>query len=300
MTGVQSAGHEVLGGIGVDGDAAADGSPQRILEERLPGPPPRLTQADMERMLKNQKKAVKRAHKEAKKVSCGVCLEAAHGSLCNAVLFVLRHAFATARFHNGLFTPAVAILMADNTAYRCHTLLVGSDNVVAEVLRKVSQISIMLFLLYQAKKAAKKAKRAKLEDAERHMHAKAVEPSGRYQPAGASDSSISCDSPPRQHRHESDDREARHDHSYVHRHDEHDRHEANDRRQHHARSSRSPTRHDSADTSAPDAEGHRRMSNRSHHSQNIRHRQNDSEQHRLCHRRTASPPRRRHRTRSPS
>ena len=68
MTGVQSAGHEVLGGIGVDGDAAADGPSQPGTTEQLPGPPPRLTQADVERMLKAQKKAVKRAHKEAKKV----------------------------------------------------------------------------------------------------------------------------------------------------------------------------------------------------------------------------------------
>ena len=67
MTGVQAAGHEVLGGIGVDGDAA-DAPSQPGTGEQLPGPPPRLTQADMERMLKDQKKAVKRAHKAAKKV----------------------------------------------------------------------------------------------------------------------------------------------------------------------------------------------------------------------------------------
>ena len=76
MTGVQSAGHDVLGGIGVDGDGAADGLPQLPSGERLPGPPPRLTVADKERMLKEQKKAVKKAHKAAKKVSCSVCPDA--------------------------------------------------------------------------------------------------------------------------------------------------------------------------------------------------------------------------------
>ena len=69
MTGVQSAGHEVLGGIGVDGNDTSEGPQQNGTGEGLPGPPPRLTQADMERMLKEQKKAVKRAHKEAKKVA---------------------------------------------------------------------------------------------------------------------------------------------------------------------------------------------------------------------------------------
>ena len=79
MTGVQSAGHDVLGGIGVDGegvDGAAVGPPQLPSGERLPGPPPRLTVTDKERMLKEQKKAVKKAHKAAKKVSCSVYSEA--------------------------------------------------------------------------------------------------------------------------------------------------------------------------------------------------------------------------------
>lgn len=74
MTGVQSAGHDVLGGIGVDGDGgAADGPPQLPSGETLPGPPPRLTVADKERLIREQKKAVKKAHKAAKKVSCSVC-----------------------------------------------------------------------------------------------------------------------------------------------------------------------------------------------------------------------------------
>ena len=72
MTGVQSAGHDVLGGIGVDGNGAADAPPQLPSGERLPGPPPRLTVADKERMLKEQTKAVKKAHKAAKKVSFSV------------------------------------------------------------------------------------------------------------------------------------------------------------------------------------------------------------------------------------
>ena len=70
MTGVQSAGHDVLGGIGVDGDVAAQGVPQLPAGDSLPGPPPRLTDADKERMLKEQKRAVKKVEKAAKKVGC--------------------------------------------------------------------------------------------------------------------------------------------------------------------------------------------------------------------------------------
>ena len=70
MTGVQSAGHDVLGGIGVDGDAAAQGLPQLPTGDSLPGPPPKLTDADKERLLKEQKRAVKKAKKAAKKVRC--------------------------------------------------------------------------------------------------------------------------------------------------------------------------------------------------------------------------------------
>jgi len=68
MTGVASAGRDVLGGIGVDEDSAAalaqDGPP-----EALPGPPPRLSVAELKQLLKKQKKAASKAHKEAKKVT---------------------------------------------------------------------------------------------------------------------------------------------------------------------------------------------------------------------------------------
>ncbi|KAL3158213.1 hypothetical protein ABBQ38_010468 [Trebouxia sp. C0009 RCD-2024] len=221
MTGVQSAGHEVLGGIGVDGDAA-DAPSQPGTREQLPGPPPRLTQADMERMLKDQKKAVKRAHKAAKK----------------------------------------------------------------------------------AKKAAKQAKKAQLKDIE---HAKAAEPSGRYQPAGASDSSLGSgpNSPPRHHRDESDYREDQHERSYnrnmseQHR-DKHARPDTNGRHQHHARASQPPGRHHAADTGVPDAERRRQISHRTNDTQKMRHRRSDSERHQARHDHSASPPRRRYRTRSPA
>lgn len=78
MTGVQSAGHDVLGGIGVDGDGAAQDLPQLPAGDSLPGPPPRLTDADKERMLKDQKKAVKKAKKAAKKVCCFLGHDALH------------------------------------------------------------------------------------------------------------------------------------------------------------------------------------------------------------------------------
>ena len=70
MTGAQSAGRDVLAGIGVDGDNPAAAPPQSGSADVLPGPPPRPSQADSERMLKEQKKAVKKAKKEAKKVGC--------------------------------------------------------------------------------------------------------------------------------------------------------------------------------------------------------------------------------------
>ena len=67
MTGGGSAGREVLGGIGVDGDNAsmplANGQ-----AEVLPGPPAKLTVVQLEQQLKQQEKAAKKAHKEAKKV----------------------------------------------------------------------------------------------------------------------------------------------------------------------------------------------------------------------------------------
>ncbi|KAL3140661.1 hypothetical protein ABBQ32_005227 [Trebouxia sp. C0010 RCD-2024] len=224
MTGVQSAGHEVLGGIGVDGDAAG-GPSQPGTGEQLPGPPPRLTQADMERMLKDQKKAVTRAHKAAKK----------------------------------------------------------------------------------ARKAAKKAKKAQLKDIERLQHAQPAEPSGRYQPAGASDSSISSEheSPPGHHRHKSDDREDQHERSYnrdvsEHCRDKLARPDTNGRHQHHARASQSPGRHHAADSGVPGAERRRQMIHRTNDSQKMRHRQSDTKQHQARYGHSASPPRRRYRTRSPA
>lgn len=84
MTGVQSAGHDVLGGIGVDGDG---GAPQLPTGDSLPGPPPRLTDADKERMLKEQKKAVKKAKKAAKKVRCLLGHDA---PICRNLLLPLR------------------------------------------------------------------------------------------------------------------------------------------------------------------------------------------------------------------
>lgn len=63
-TGVASAGHDVLGGIGIDGDGALAQNGQA---EALPGPPPRLTVAELEQLLKRQEKAAKKARKEAKK-----------------------------------------------------------------------------------------------------------------------------------------------------------------------------------------------------------------------------------------
>ena len=67
MTGVASAGHDVLGGIGVDEDSAA-ALAQDGPAEALPGPPPRLRVAELKQLLKKQKKAASKAHKEAKKV----------------------------------------------------------------------------------------------------------------------------------------------------------------------------------------------------------------------------------------
>lgn len=69
MTGVASAGHDVLGGIGVDADNAA-GPSQKQQSEALPGPPPRLTAAEREQQLKQQEKAAKKARRELKKVCC--------------------------------------------------------------------------------------------------------------------------------------------------------------------------------------------------------------------------------------
>ncbi|KAL0051706.1 hypothetical protein WJX82_000772 [Trebouxia sp. C0006] len=66
MTGVASAGHDVLGGIGVDEDSAA-ALAQDGPAEALPGPPPRLSVAELKQLLKKQKKAASKAHKEAKK-----------------------------------------------------------------------------------------------------------------------------------------------------------------------------------------------------------------------------------------
>ena len=58
-----------MGGIGVDGDNAA-GPSANGLNGALPGPPAKLTVAQLEQQLKQQEKAAKRARKEAKKVSC--------------------------------------------------------------------------------------------------------------------------------------------------------------------------------------------------------------------------------------
>ena len=69
MTGGGSAGREVLGGIGVDEDNAA-GPSANGQNGALPGPPAKLTVAQLEEQLKQQEKAAKRARKEAKKVSC--------------------------------------------------------------------------------------------------------------------------------------------------------------------------------------------------------------------------------------
>ena len=72
MTGVASAGHDVLGGIGVDGDSGAAPA-QDGPAEALPGPPPRLSVEDLQQQLKKQEKAAKKARKEVKKVCCN-CL----------------------------------------------------------------------------------------------------------------------------------------------------------------------------------------------------------------------------------
>ncbi|KAL0028599.1 hypothetical protein WJX79_004412 [Trebouxia sp. C0005] len=66
MTGVASAGRDVLGGIGVDEDSAA-ALAQDGPAEALPGPPPRLSVAELKQLLKKQEKAASKAHKEAKK-----------------------------------------------------------------------------------------------------------------------------------------------------------------------------------------------------------------------------------------
>ena len=65
MTGGASAGHDVLQGIGVDEapSAAGSGSPHV-----LPGPPPKLSMAELERMKKEQEKIAKKARKAHKKV----------------------------------------------------------------------------------------------------------------------------------------------------------------------------------------------------------------------------------------
>ena len=68
MTGGGSAGHDVLKGIGVDAHeapAAADNG----AAEALPGPPPRLSIAELERRHKEQEKAVKKADKKVS-VAC--------------------------------------------------------------------------------------------------------------------------------------------------------------------------------------------------------------------------------------
>ena len=70
MTGGASAGHDVLAGVGVNDDAAP-AMPASGQAEALPGPPPKLTSADLERMRKEQKKIAKKAHKAAKKVPQG-------------------------------------------------------------------------------------------------------------------------------------------------------------------------------------------------------------------------------------
>jgi len=68
MTGVAAAGHDVLGGIGVDEDGAA-ALAQDGPAEALPGPPPRLSVAELKQLLKKQEKAASKARKEAKKVT---------------------------------------------------------------------------------------------------------------------------------------------------------------------------------------------------------------------------------------
>ena len=70
VTGGASAGHDVMAGYGLDDDAAP-AVPANGQAEALPGPPPRLTSADLERMHKEQKKIAKKAHKAAKKVPHG-------------------------------------------------------------------------------------------------------------------------------------------------------------------------------------------------------------------------------------
>ena len=68
MTGGGSAGHDVLKGIGVDANeapaAAGNGA-----TEALPGPAPGLSMAELERRLKEQVKAVKKADKKVS-VAC--------------------------------------------------------------------------------------------------------------------------------------------------------------------------------------------------------------------------------------
>lgn len=66
MTGVASAGRDVLGGIGVDEDSAA-ALAQDGPADTLPGPPPRLSVAELKQLVKKQEKAASKAHKEAKK-----------------------------------------------------------------------------------------------------------------------------------------------------------------------------------------------------------------------------------------
>lgn len=68
MSGGGSAGHEVMQGYGIDNDGAAAPTGANGQPEALPGPPPKLSLADLERMQKEQKKKAKKAEKAAKKV----------------------------------------------------------------------------------------------------------------------------------------------------------------------------------------------------------------------------------------
>ena len=81
MTVGASAGHDVLRGIGVDGDGAARAE-QPSQAQGLPGPPPRLSAEDLQRLLKKQKKAAHKARKEVKKVQLHTMLSSIFSRDC--------------------------------------------------------------------------------------------------------------------------------------------------------------------------------------------------------------------------
>ena len=82
MMGGASAGHDVLKGIGVNDEAVAPSANLDGQAQALPGPPPKLSLAELERMQKEQKKIAKKAHKAAKKVTFLMHSSAKHFQHC--------------------------------------------------------------------------------------------------------------------------------------------------------------------------------------------------------------------------